>query len=164
MTTTGGIRCIGWGFRQVLPADTVRGGRSGPTREYYSAEFPAGREAAHPMGHGHRPPGLGAAWWSGGPASIYWFWRDRKGLLGNPLSLLGNLITLYSLSTLALSVLYRAAVGLASVSLSPAARTWLAAALASRPFVSWSARCAARIYGWAFSARASLSAWCGPIG
>lgn len=35
--------------------------------------------------------------WQGGAAQIYFFWRDRKGLIGNPLSCLVNLIFLYGL-------------------------------------------------------------------
>ncbi|MDP8983320.1 MAG: glycosyl transferase family protein [Acidobacteriota bacterium] len=35
--------------------------------------------------------------WNGPLAHVYWFWRDRKGLLGNPLSLLANLVFLYGL-------------------------------------------------------------------
>lgn len=35
----------------------------------------------------------------------YWFWRDRKGLIGNPLSLLANLIFAYGALTLALAQL-----------------------------------------------------------
>ncbi|MBX9603998.1 MAG: glycosyl transferase family protein [Bryobacteraceae bacterium] len=30
----------------------------------------------------------------------YWFWRDRKGLIGNPLSILANFIFIYGLMTL----------------------------------------------------------------
>ena len=37
--------------------------------------------------------------WCGAPAEIYWFWRDRKGLLGNPLSLFTNFLFLYGLLT-----------------------------------------------------------------
>jgi adsorption protein B len=33
--------------------------------------------------------------WSGSAAQKYWLWRDRKGLLGNPLSLLTNTLFLY---------------------------------------------------------------------
>lgn len=32
--------------------------------------------------------------WQGGWSTKYWFWRDRKGLLANPLSLLANLVSL----------------------------------------------------------------------
>jgi adsorption protein B len=37
--------------------------------------------------------------WRGSPAEVYWFWRDRKGLLGNPLSLVTNLLFVYGLLT-----------------------------------------------------------------
>lgn len=33
--------------------------------------------------------------WTGTAGVVYWFWRDRKGLIGNPLSLLANLVFLY---------------------------------------------------------------------
>jgi adsorption protein B len=37
--------------------------------------------------------------WRGTPAEIYWLWRDRKGLLANPLSVLANAIFLYGVAT-----------------------------------------------------------------
>jgi len=37
--------------------------------------------------------------WSGSPREIYWLWRDRKGLLANPLSLAANLVFVYGLAT-----------------------------------------------------------------
>jgi adsorption protein B len=37
--------------------------------------------------------------WKGKPGEVYWLWRDRKGLLANPLSLLANLIFVYGLAT-----------------------------------------------------------------
>jgi adsorption protein B len=37
--------------------------------------------------------------WSGQPGEIYWLWRDRKGLIANPLSLLANAVFLYGLAT-----------------------------------------------------------------
>jgi adsorption protein B len=35
--------------------------------------------------------------WRAGPAQIYWLWRDRKGLLGHPASLLANVIFAYGI-------------------------------------------------------------------
>ena len=35
--------------------------------------------------------------WRGSAGQRYWFWRDRKGLLGNPLSLAANLVFLWML-------------------------------------------------------------------
>ncbi len=37
--------------------------------------------------------------WKGKPGEVYWLWRDRKGLLANPLSLLANFIFVYGLVT-----------------------------------------------------------------
>ena len=37
--------------------------------------------------------------WKGKPGEVYWLWRDRKGLLTNPLSLLANLVFIYGLAT-----------------------------------------------------------------
>ena len=37
--------------------------------------------------------------WAGTRSEIYWLWRDRKGLLGNPLGVLANVVFLYGLAT-----------------------------------------------------------------
>jgi bacteriophage N4 adsorption protein B len=37
--------------------------------------------------------------WRGNLPQVYWFWRDRKGLLGNPLSLLTNFLFAYGFLT-----------------------------------------------------------------
>ena len=37
--------------------------------------------------------------WSGSLREVYWLWRDRKGLLANPLSLAANLVFIYGLAT-----------------------------------------------------------------
>ncbi len=37
--------------------------------------------------------------WRGSPGEIYWLWRDRKGLLANPLSLAANVVFFYGLAT-----------------------------------------------------------------
>jgi adsorption protein B len=41
--------------------------------------------------------------WSGSFSTRYWFWRDRKGLIANPLSLLTNFLFLAGLLDLAIS-------------------------------------------------------------
>jgi adsorption protein B len=43
--------------------------------------------------------------WAGGFGTRYWFWRDRKGLVANPLSLLTNILFLTGLIDLGLSML-----------------------------------------------------------
>lgn len=37
--------------------------------------------------------------WRGTPGEVYWLWRDRKGLIGNPLSLLANAVFVYGAAT-----------------------------------------------------------------
>jgi adsorption protein B len=37
--------------------------------------------------------------WSGKPREVYWLWRDRKGLIANPLSLAANVVFVYGLAT-----------------------------------------------------------------
>jgi adsorption protein B len=37
--------------------------------------------------------------WSGKPMEVYWLWRDRKGLIANPLSLASNFVFAYGLAT-----------------------------------------------------------------
>ena len=46
--------------------------------------------SAHAMGHRDRSTNVGSSRWTGGLVQKYWLWRDRKGLLGNPVSLLTN--------------------------------------------------------------------------
>ena len=37
--------------------------------------------------------------WKGSLGEVYWLWRDRKGLIANPLSLASNVLFLYGLAT-----------------------------------------------------------------
>ena len=37
--------------------------------------------------------------WGGKPGEMYWLWRDRKGLIANPLSLAANVVFVYGLAT-----------------------------------------------------------------
>jgi len=37
--------------------------------------------------------------WGKNPGEMYWLWRDRKGLLANPLGLVANLVFVYGLAT-----------------------------------------------------------------
>jgi adsorption protein B len=37
--------------------------------------------------------------WAGSRSEVYWLWRDRKGLAGNPLGVIANAIFLYGLAT-----------------------------------------------------------------
>jgi len=55
--------------------------------------------------------------WRGNLSEVYWFWRDRKGLLGNPLSLLTNVLFVYGFATWMLAKYTATPWGLARFSL-----------------------------------------------
>src|SRR6202042_890748 len=78
--------------------------------------------------------------WRGTPGEVYWLWRDRKGLIGNPLSLLANGVFVYGLAT---SLWTR---------ISPAGARVGAATLALQALrMLVRMTCCARIYGFVFS-------------
>ncbi|HTB16647.1 MAG TPA: glycosyltransferase, partial [Bryobacteraceae bacterium] len=97
--------------------------------------------------------------WRGSWAVKYWFWRDRKGLLGNPISLLSNCAFLYGVLTWIAAYCMGAPWGLARYSLHP----YLLIATLGIQIVQSSVRicCCARFYGLAFALAVPLRALCG---
>jgi adsorption protein B len=95
--------------------------------------------------------------WRGGWRRLYWFWRDRKGLAGNPTSAVANLILAYGLATWLRSRSVGAAWGLGSLMhyrwMEPLFYVTLALQL-HRTAVRCG--CVARIYGWKFAAGVPL--------
>jgi bacteriophage N4 adsorption protein B len=87
--------------------------------------------------------------WGGSLPEVYWFWRDRKGLLGNPLSLFSNLIFAYGVLTWLAARVAGTEWGLAKYSLHPAL---LAATLAIQ-IIQTSVRvgCVGSLYGAVFA-------------
>jgi adsorption protein B len=57
--------------------------------------------------------------WRGTLPEVYWFWRDRKGLLGNPLSLATNFLFVYGAGSWLLARLLGTSWGLAQQALHP---------------------------------------------
>ncbi len=85
--------------------------------------------------------------WGSNPGVWYWLWRDRKGLVGNPLSVLANLIFLYGLATWVIAALSNTSWGLDG---HVSQLAWIAAIfqverMATRGF------CCAQIYGFGFA-------------
>ena len=87
--------------------------------------------------------------WRGNPGEVYWFWRDRKGLIGNPLSLFTNLLFAYGLMTWCYAKLSGATWGLAQQHL-PHKLLFLTLSLQA---IQSSVRmaCTGRLYGWWFA-------------
>jgi adsorption protein B len=78
--------------------------------------------------------------WRGKPGEVYWMWRDRKGLLANPLSLLANIVFVYGLAT----AMWQRAAPLSSQ------LCWATLAIQSIRLVVRMA-CVSRVYGFVFS-------------
>jgi bacteriophage N4 adsorption protein B len=97
--------------------------------------------------------------WRGSWSEKYWFWRDRKGLLGNPLSLLSNLIFIYGALTWIAAQCTRTPWGLARYSLHP----WLIVATLAIQLMQSGVRiaCTARFYGLRFALAVPLRSVCG---
>jgi bacteriophage N4 adsorption protein B len=98
--------------------------------------------------------------WRGPLATKYWFWRDRKGLLANPLSFLTNLISIVGLFTLLWS---RATHGhwIMAVPHREVVRLCLITSLLQCFRVTLRMICVARIYGLVFSLGVPLRCVCG---
>jgi adsorption protein B len=97
--------------------------------------------------------------WRGTWPEKYWFWRDRKGLVGNPLSLLSNLVFLYGVLTWIAAHTMGTVWGLAKYSLHP---SLLVATLAIQIIQSTvRMSCCARLYGPVFALAVPLRAVCG---
>jgi adsorption protein B len=78
--------------------------------------------------------------WAGSPREVYWLWRDRKGLIANPLSLAANVVFAYGLAT---ALWTRVSPLQARIALITMALQILR--LGAR------AACVARVYGWLFA-------------
>ncbi len=95
--------------------------------------------------------------WSGGWRRFYWFWRDRKGLAGNPASAFANLTLAYCLATWLWAHVTRAHWGIGGL----AQHRWMAPLLYVTLFLTLHRTavrcgCVARIYGWKFAAGVPL--------
>ncbi len=87
------------GCSQILLDARLLGdaGSLGATREYFPRQFSkAVRQRARWIA-GIALQTWQQIGWDGGKGQLYWLWRDRKGLLGNPLTILANLLFLYGL-------------------------------------------------------------------
>ena len=69
------------------------------TREYFPGNFRAALRQRTRWVMGISLQSWEKFGWRGSPVEIYWLWRDRKGLIANPISVLANLVFIYALFT-----------------------------------------------------------------
>jgi adsorption protein B len=97
--------------------------------------------------------------WHGTPAQVYWFWRDRKGLAGNPLSLFSNFLFAYGALTWLYARIMESPWGLAQHVLPT--RILLATLVIQIIQTGVRMGCAARFYGAWFALGVPLRSLCG---
>ena len=61
----------------------------------FPGHLSAGRQAEKALDHGHRVAVLGISLGTRDLRQLYWFWRDRKSLIGNPVTPLMNVLSIY---------------------------------------------------------------------
>jgi bacteriophage N4 adsorption protein B len=152
-----GLRLHKLGCPQLFVPIRFESGRPVATREYFPQRFSHALRQRTRWVTGNALQSWERNGWRASPRQLYWYWRDRKGLAGNPISVLANAILLY---------------GLASWLFSRWSGTeWAMGRLANR-WETWSLFCAtlslnlmqlgvrtgcvARIYGWKFASGVPL--------
>ncbi|MEO8127688.1 MAG: glycosyl transferase family protein [Bryobacteraceae bacterium] len=140
------------GATQIFIPLSFRNGSFVATREYFPLTFRGAVKQRTRWVMGISLQGWERHGWQGGLVAKYWLWRDRKGLVGNPLSLLTNLICLYGVGTWIAAAATGAAWGLGHAAL-PAHFAWLFGCTSTlgigRIFVR--IFCTGRVYGWLFA-------------
>ncbi len=94
-----GLRLHQIGCRQAfIPIEFVAG-QPVATREYFPQQLGRALKQRTRWVMGITLQSWERHGWSGGWKRVYWFWRDRKGLAGNPASAAANLMLFYGLGT-----------------------------------------------------------------
>ena len=93
-----GLRLSRLGCSQAfIPITFAADGDIVATREYFPRSFRAAARQRTRWSTGIALQSWERFGWKGAPQLVYWLWRDRKGLLANPVSCLANLIFFYGL-------------------------------------------------------------------
>ncbi|HEV3334593.1 MAG TPA: glycosyl transferase family protein [Bryobacteraceae bacterium] len=97
-----GFRIHAAGYRQIFVPIRFTAGEPMVTREYFPRRWRAAIRQRSRWVTGIALQGWQRHGWRGSVGQLYWFWRDRKGLIGNLLSPPANLLFLFwAVSTLA---------------------------------------------------------------
>ncbi len=146
-----GLRLKKLGLRQTFVPIQFREGVPMATREYFPRRFGQAVRQRTRWVTGIALQTWKRYGWRGAGRQAYWFWRDRKGLLGNPVSLGANLILVYALATWLLS---RGGPewGLGATLAHPLLWRLMAVNVVFQVIhLTVRAACVARVYGWIFA-------------
>lgn len=157
-----GMRLHRLGCKQIFVPLTRVNGDFVATREYFPQKLGAAVRQRTRWVMGIALQSWERHGWRGGLRQGYWFWRDRKGLLGNPLSLLTNAIFVYGLVTWVTSRIMHTPWGLEQAPQTVWAKPLFIATLALQAIhAAVRIGCVWRIYGFAFAVWAPLRAVAG---
>ncbi len=98
-----GVRIYQLGFRQLFAKLERRNGEFLATREYFPRTFHGAVRQRTRWVTGICLQGWERLGWDVSGVTRYWFWRDRKALLTNPIGLLVSLLMIASLADLAVA-------------------------------------------------------------
>jgi bacteriophage N4 adsorption protein B len=95
-----GLKLFRMGCSQAfVPPSRAAGGDFCATREYFPQTWRAALRQRTRWVMGIALQGWQHFGWTGKPGEVYWLWRDRKGLIANPLSFAANILFFYGLAT-----------------------------------------------------------------
>jgi adsorption protein B len=144
-----GIRLHQLGCPQLFVPLTRVAGAPVATREYFPQTFGSALRQRTRWVTGIALQAWEHHGWRGGWRQVYWFWRDRKGLVGNLVTVWANFVVLYGMATWAWSQYTGGPWSLAGLSGQTATRAlfWATVTLAVERLAVRMA-CVARWYGW----------------
>jgi adsorption protein B len=127
------------------------------TREYFPRNFRAALAQRTRWVTGIALQSWARFGWKVSPRQYYWLWRDRKGLVGNLLTLLVNLLFLYGAAAWAFSLADGTRWQAPEL---PAGLRWMAVLITALTLLQTGMRmwCCAHIFGWRFAVWSPLRA------
>jgi len=147
-----GFRLWRLGLRQIFVPLEFSSGQPLATREFFPRRFKSAVRQRSRWVTGIALQNWERHGWRGGWRQLYWLWRDRKGLIGHPASLLANILFAYGALIWLAAQTTGGAWGLASVVTSEAMVRILALTLTLQLIhLGVRMRCVARIYGLKFA-------------
>lgn len=138
------------GYSQIFVPLRFESGVPVATREYFPRNAGAAIRQRSRWVSGIALQGWQRHGWRGSWRQVYWFWRDRKGLVGNLLTPVANAIFLYGLARIWTGAKWPEGMNLPHWAVFPSALTLIIMAVQAAIRI----RCCARVYGWAFAAAA----------
>ncbi len=145
-----GFRVHRLGFRQIFVPIRRRGGSFVATREFFPRTLRTAVKQRTRWVTGIALQSWERHNWKETASQFYWFWRDRKGLVGNLLSPVANLIFLYGVFTWTWCASRGLKWGMGEATRS---MLWMYSIMLALQIFHTSVRagCVTRIYGWRFA-------------